>query len=142
MNFKSYLSDKAILEFKDKGEIIIEPFNIKNLNTGSYDVTLGENYFREQPPSLCCNNLYNMYSKTDTDRVWGEPLQALSYEYYKSQGIFLENIDAKDKLIIIGPGETILGHTNEFIGGVSHVNTMMKARSSIGRNFIKTCSDA
>jgi deoxycytidine triphosphate deaminase len=39
-------------------------------------------------------------------------------------------------------GETILAHTNEFIGGRETVTTMMKARSSMGRNFIEVCKCA
>lgn len=51
----------------------------------------------------------------------------------------LANIDADDLIIWIKPGETILGHTMEFIGGRKSVTTMMKARSSMGRNFIEVC---
>lgn len=51
----------------------------------------------------------------------------------------LENVHRDDQLIWIRPGETILGHTNEFIGGRRTVTTMMKARSSLGRNFIEVC---
>jgi dCTP deaminase len=40
------------------------------------------------------------------------------------------------------PGETILAHTSEFIGGKNHITTMMKARSSMGRNFIEVCKCA
>ncbi|MCX8513508.1 MAG: hypothetical protein ORN26_00305 [Candidatus Pacebacteria bacterium] len=40
------------------------------------------------------------------------------------------------------PGETILAHTNEFIGGRNHITTMMKARSSMGRSFIEVCKCA
>lgn len=158
MNQKSYLSDKCIINLKNQGEIIIEPFNIENVNTGSYDVTLGEWYFREQSPDF--NNhrpisnfyteddlwqgpIYNMYSEDEVNRVWGSALKAESYKNKKyKETINLENIRINDKIILLGPGETILGHTNEFIGGVSHVITMMKARSSIGRNFIKICSCA
>lgn len=44
---KSLLSDKAILEHLRMGNIVIEPFNIDNLSTSSYDVTLGRYYYRE-----------------------------------------------------------------------------------------------
>ena len=40
------------------------------------------------------------------------------------------------------PGETILAHTNEFIGGRDCVTTKMKARSSMGRYFIEVCKCA
>ena len=38
------------------------------------------------------------------------------------------------------PHECILAHSNEFIGGRSSVTTMLKSRSSIGRNNITICS--
>ena len=45
-------------------------------------------------------------------------------------------------LIWISPVESILAHTIEFIGGRTTVTTMMKARSSMGRNFIEVCKCA
>ena len=54
----------------------------------------------------------------------------------------LRNIREDEKIIFINPGETILCHTNEFIGGTNSVTTMMKARSSLRRNFIDVCHSA
>jgi dCTP deaminase len=55
----------------------------------------------------------------------------------------LENIGLEERIIMIRPGETILAHTNEFIGSASrNITTMMKARSSTGRNFIEVCKCA
>jgi deoxycytidine triphosphate deaminase len=51
----------------------------------------------------------------------------------------LVNISKADKVIWIDPGETILAHTQEFVGGDVSVTSMMKARSSMGRNFIEVC---
>jgi len=137
MDRLSTLSDKAIIKFRNKGEIVIEPFDQRNLNTSSYDITLGEYYFRETIPKHQSSHIYNMYSKCDIDRVWGKVQQAKPRKEYS--GLFLQNIKIDDKIILIGPGETILAHTNEFIGGVNHITTMMKSRSSLGRNFIETC---
>jgi len=140
----STLSDKAIIRYLEEGEIIIEPFTNDNLSTSSYDVTLGEWYYREQNlKDEWLSPIYNMYSKEMVERVWGKnPDQAKPYSWYKDHGIILENIGLDEKIIFINPGETILAHTNEFIGGVNHVTTMMKARSSMGRNFINVCSCA
>jgi dCTP deaminase len=136
----SLLSNKAILRYRKEGGIVIEPFIEDNLNTSSYDVTLGEYYFREQNnKDDHVSNIYNIYSKEDVNRVWGAPLIAKPYSYYKDKGIILENINDDDKIIFIDPGERILGHTREFVGGVSTVTTMMKARSSTGRNFLSVC---
>jgi len=146
MNYRSNqstLSDKAILRYKEHGEIIIEPFRMENLNTSSYDVCLGEHYFREQPvKDEWVSNVYNIYSEESVNRIWGDPLIAKPYSHYKDCGVILDNIDLDEKLIFIHPNETILAHTEELIGGVSHVSTMMKARSSMGRNFIEVCKCA
>lgn len=142
MSDYSLLNNKQILEYKEKGEIVIEPFNMKQLNTASYDVTLGDWFFREQPLEEewgANSNIYNIYSEEHVKRVWGEPQQAKPYSYYKSKGIHLENIDDDDQLIFIDPGERILAHTREMIGGRTTVTTMMKSRSSAGRNFISCC---
>ena len=140
------LSDIQIVERRAKNEIVIEPYNESNLNTSSYDVTLGEWYFRETfPDDSSLNSVYNMYSEGMVKKVWGEPIRAKTYrELLNDAGnnVVLENIDMDDQIIIINPGERILAHTNEYIGGRSHTTTMMKARSSMGRNFIETCSCA
>lgn len=139
----STLSDKAILRYREHGEIIIEPFRIENLNTSSYDVCLGDMYYREQPlQDEWVSNIYNIYSEEMVKRVWGSPIAAKPYSHYKECGIILDNIDPDEKIILIHPNETILAHTDELIGGVSRVSTMMKARSSMGRNFIEVCKCA
>lgn len=137
------LSDKTILEQKEKGDIIIEPFKQENLATSSYDVTLGEWYFREQKPKNFFG-VYNIYNKAHTEKVWGtEPLRAeCTSETIKLPPEDLEGIGTNDKIIVLEPGETILAHTEEFIGGRNHITTMMKARSSLGRNFIEVCKCA
>lgn len=138
----SVLGNKAIRKFLKEGEIIIYPFNEKNLNTSSYDVTLGNWFFREQNRDQWESHIYNMYSEENVQRIWGKPQEAKPYKFYKEKGIFLENIKDDDCIIFIDPGETILAHTNEWIGTKTHITTMMKSRSSLGRNFIETCKCA
>jgi hypothetical protein len=43
----SLLSDKAILRSLENGKVVISDFSMDNLNTSSYDVTLGPYFFRE-----------------------------------------------------------------------------------------------
>jgi len=137
------LSDKRILEEKKKGTVVIEPFAKENLATSSYDVTLGEWYYREQPPENH-KKVFNLYCKSDNDKVWGtEPQRAKKAKDSFSEFNFeYDGIKPDDKVILLEPGETILAHTNEFIGGRNTVTTMMKARSSMGRNFINVCKCA
>jgi len=139
------LSDKQILECMKKGTVIISPFNKENLNTSSYDITLGQYCYREKP-SKHNHLIYNPYKEKHTKHVWGEkPFKA------EKAKIALDryNIDwsdygilPDDKDILIKPGETILAHTNEFIGGRVNITTQMQARSSMGRNFIEICKCA
>jgi dCTP deaminase len=137
------LSDRKILESMKEGSIIIEPFDRKNLATSSYDVTLGEYFFTEKHPKHF-ENIYNIYDKEHVDRVWGtEPKIAKEASYVLRHYKFdWRGIRPSDKIILMGPGETILAHTEEFIGGREHITTMMKARSSLGRSFISVCKCA
>lgn len=139
------LSDRRILEEMKKGDIVISPFNEDQLATSSYDVTLGEWFYREQPPKYN-HSLYNIWSREHMEHVWGakDPQRAVkASEAFKKYNFNWEGgIRPDDKVIVMRPGETILAHTNEFIGGKNHITTMMKARSSTGRNFIEVCKCA
>lgn len=134
------MSDKRILEEVEKGDIIINPFNQKNLNTSSYDVTLGEYYYRSdnwRPEG----RIYNIYNEKETKEFWGHLVKAdIPSKTWK--GAASLGISENDKVIVIQPGETILAHTQEFIGGKGHITTMMKARSSMGRQMIAVCKCA
>jgi dCTP deaminase len=137
------LSDRKILEEMKKGDVVISPFKKENLATSSYDVALGEYYFQESP-SKYSHNIYNIWSKPHVDHVWGtKPKRAeKAREVFAKYNFKWEGISPNDKVILLQPGETILAHTNEFIGGRNHITTMMKARSSMGRNFIEVCKCA
>ena len=136
------LSDKKILEEMGKGNIVISPFQEENLSTASYDVSLGEYYFSEQKNIV--NTLYNPCNQKDVERVWGtEPKQAKpAKEVFVNEPFEFIGIGEYDRIIVLEPGETVLAHTEEFIGGKNYITTMMKARSSWGRNFIEVCKCA
>ena len=139
------LSDRRILEEMETGDIVIEPFQRQNLATSSYDVTLGKYFFREQPPKYN-HSLYNIWSESHMRHVWGadHPEQAVLAEeaFQKYRFDWESGVNREDLVIVLRPGETILAHTEEFIGGRNHITTMMKARSSMGRNFIEVCKCA
>ena len=141
--FNSLLSRDAILKHREAGNIVIDQFIPENLGTVSYDVTLGQSYFREQQRSPL-KTFYSPWSRDDVMEVWGKPQNAMSaVEVFKMEGFKVpDGINDDDRIIVISPGETILAHTNEFIGGKDCVTTMMKARSSLGRNFIEVCKCA
>lgn len=127
-----------------EGSIVIEPFDKRNLATSSYDVTLGEYFFTEQHPKHF-ENIYNIYDKAHVDRVWGTQAKVAKpashvMRHYKIDD--WKGIRPEEQIILLAPGETVLAHTQEFIGGREHITTMMKARSSLGRSFISVCKCA
>ena len=132
------LSKSAILRNKEKNKVVIDPFVEANVGNCSYDVSLGEWYFRESHPKEGFTT-YNPYSKKEVSRVWGLPQRAKKAKECIDN---FEGISEDDLIILIDPGETLLCHTKEFIGGRDNITTMMKARSSMGRNFIEVCKCA
>ena len=136
------LSRQKILAHRNLGSIIIEPFSDKNLKTTSYDVTLGPWFWRERHPSAR-STVHNMYDEDSVKNVWEGPFEAESKSTVEERlKINLKNISNDKQIILLGPNETILGHTLEFIGGKDCVVAKMYARSSLGRNFIEVCKDA
>ncbi len=155
------LSNKRILRHIEKGNIVIEPFDQADLSTSSYDVRLGSWFYREQKPETVPGRprlqIFNPYNESDVHRVWGTPQEAQTLEQQIETMFGLndamqpaielydlneEKIGLDDYVIFIEPGETILGHTLEFIGGLNCITSSMQARSSQGRSFIGVCKCA
>jgi dCTP deaminase len=134
------LGKPAIERYIKSGDIVIDPFVPENLGSAQYDVTIGEHIYREVDHSSA---LYNPFDESQVRRKWSLD-RAITHEAWITEsGAPLAGIKPDDKLIIVGPGETILAHTQEFIGGAcSFITTMMKARSSMGRNFFEVCKCA
>lgn len=137
------LSSIAIKRHIKKNNIVISPFKEKNLGNCSYDLTLGKYYYKERHPAESYT-IYNPYNEQDVYRVWGRKHEMAKpfRDWLKNHGNHAQlanGIHPDDLVIWLAPGETILGHTEEFIGGKNVVTTMMKARSSTGRNFITVC---
>jgi dCTP deaminase len=135
------LGNKEILRHMEEGNIVIDPFDRHNLATSSYDVRLGEWFFRQTRQNM---RVFNIWSREQTSQVWGDPREArplskVRREYPDSNW---EGIRLAERVIMIGPGETILGHTREFIGGRNCITTKMQARSSMGRVGIEVCKCA
>jgi dCTP deaminase len=114
------LSDKCIIEEMRNGNIVIDPFDERQLGTNSYDCRLGEWHFRGD---------YSMKSmRIDNPEhiknYWGEPIDAMKKH---------------DGLISILPGTTILAHTQEVVGGRNGFLAKMHCRSSIARSGLSVC---
>lgn len=136
------LSRNAILKHFKKGNVIIEPFDVRKLKTTSYDVSLGRYFWRECHPEGA-HTIHNVYDEASTRRIWSGPHQAESVSKIASKlKMKFVNIKSGDSIILLRPNETILAHTEEFIGGQNCCVAKMYARSSLGRNFIEVCKDA
>lgn len=133
--------------FMKVGAITIDPFKPENLGSAQYDVTLGDSFYRESRKDQHWGDtgrgwgtVYNPFDEKHVRSKW-ELHRAVTHEDYNERtGVWLTNIGHQEKLIILEPGEIILGHTEEFIGGsCNYITTMMKARSSLGRNGVEVC---
>lgn len=137
-------SNTQILADIASGNIVIDPFNPKHVNGSSYDVLLGEYFYKsggEEP-----NKLYNPYSEKDVEKHFGDVMRAMPLREHshiiKKLGIKnIENIPEDHPVIILRPQERILAHTHEFIG-IKQGTTSMQARSTTGRNGVVVCMDA
>lgn len=186
--YSSVLSDREIKKAYRRGDIVIEPYRREQVKPNSYDIRLGEFFYRQRayPRGLGDDKPVNIYKKS-TD-LWGDDYERAttlrayivkthkkSYDRARAQnqrdarfslGVTPksttlniakmltdrdieriaqkqhENINLDDRVFVLKPGETVLGHTDEFIGGVEGVTTMIKTRSSLGRNNIGICKCA
>ena len=130
---KAVLSDVDILKERKVGHIVIEPFNQENLANGSYDVRLGENYYRGNSSM----KILNPWNENQIKKYWRGPYTADEADETNAEEL---GLNVGDKFIRIEPGELILTHTEEFIGGKDHIITMMKTRSSLMRSCICVCT--
>ncbi len=97
------LSDKAILESMEKGEIVIEPFDRAALGTNSYDVHLSK------------------YLATYTDEI----LDARQHNK-------IAPFEIPEEGYVLHPGKVYLGSTFEYTETHAHV-PFLEGKSSVGR---------
>ncbi|MBC7868800.1 deoxycytidine triphosphate deaminase [Candidatus Saccharibacteria bacterium] len=139
-------SDTEIIQAIQEGHIIQYPDAPELINASSVDVRLGYNFYRTDLATIN-KGIYNPYDEEDVQRYFGEPLEAVPLREHgtirRKLGLeALKGIDPDHPLIILRPGERILGHTHEFIGIDETGTSSMQAKSTTGRNGITVCKDA
>ena len=103
------LSDADVKRELAGGALIIEPFNVKQLSTCSYDVRLGEYYYKLNPDI----KHHCPWSQNLIRSLWLGPYEGESDTMCSK----LYGLPEDTKYIRLPPQQTILGHTVEFIGG-------------------------
>lgn len=144
---RSLLSRPAVLKNLDKG-IVIYPFQDSQLKTASYDVRIGKYFYKRKATSETHEPMFNYLDPEAVKRHFGNfhiagPARCIAG--YETQHHLWNGIDPDDLIILLEPGEMILGHTEEYIGGTKDKESghcflaEMKARSSIGRLGLEVC---
>lgn len=153
------LNRAEILRHIVSGDIIISPFDAKNLGNNSYDISLGEYYWTTRQADELGLNLQNTVDKThikisdpydvsEIPLIWYlkkaiyVPDYSKLLEKYLSPISLLIHVENKSKIIIVNPGDHILAHTREFIGGKRSIFGCIGSRSSTRRVGGEVCRDA
>ncbi len=137
------LSEQEILTAMKRTDIVIDPFVPSQLNTASYDITLGEWFYICE--AMPFEGDFNPWDPGDVARYYKGPFRAQTNQDWSEEhrgGRLWQGIPPETQIIVLRPGECILGHTPEFIGSRRDSVPMMHARSSMGRINISTCDDA
>ena len=141
----SVLSDVEIMAEMQKDNIVISPFDQKSLSNCSYDVKLGNWIYRNSPMGLMNSGFMNPWDRGDVEAFWGKPIcldDDLLNKAYRGTIPIEDRDNVPIGNLVLLPGETVLAHTEEFIGGMRGVTTMMKCRSSLGRCCVAVCKCA
>jgi dCTP deaminase len=137
----SILSDTEILR-ELNGDVVIYPFYPTQLGPNSYDVTLGDHYYKPQVGTL--PEFFHPENGIQTIQYWGVT-KGKNYGAHTASVVASKRMAERlgvslgAKYIIIPPGHVILAHTNEFIGGRNHITTSLHSRSTMGRSCISIC---
>ena len=138
----SVYSNVQIRQAIEEGHIVCHPLVPKNIAGSSVDVTLGEWFYRTERTGV--SGFYNPFDPSDVDRYFDGPHKAENHrKWAKDNGRQLfKSIPPNQQIIVVRPGERLLGHTHEFIGIKAPGTSTLQARSTWGRNGVAVCIDA
>jgi len=155
------LGRDAILFFKEHSLIHIWPFNPDQLNTNSYDLRLGSNYYTtldtdeigcQIPPedivTQTDTTILDPYNETEVKALWHlkKAVRIRDHVAAFTKVLTKESMELhlarNSEIIILNPGDMILAHTVEFIGAREKIFGNISSRSSAERTFIDVCGSA
>lgn len=141
----SFLSDREIRDAVQRGLVQIRGFDPdKNLRASSYDVTLGFYYYRGGGGGGAEERraTYNPYRTDDGgSKNWDAEFQrAASVRDFVPSGLVLDEAcglnPETDRGILLGCGETIVAHTQEFFGALFPNATLVSGHGDMLSNAI------
>ena len=128
------LAKSEIMERLRDGEIVISPFDERQLGTNSYDVRLGENFAFIMPEAY--DYIYTLPNSTIRQRkrrVYDPLDEILMKEIWTIKTV------ERGEGFTLQPYQTVLGHTLEFIGGIGSplqpISSNFHTRSGSKRNL-------
>jgi dCTP deaminase len=135
-------SNTQIKEAYARGHIVIHPYIEENTAGSSYDVTLGHWFYSTE--RISDRGIYNPFDENDVRRYFDGPHHSVEHQLWAEQNgrRLFTGIPPDHPIIILRPGERILGHTHEFIGIKAPGTSTLQARSTWGRNGVSVCLDA
>lgn len=139
----SVYSNTEIKKAIKDGTIVSLPINEDNISEASIDFTLGHYFYKQEFDER--SRVYSPFDPSDVERYFKGPLEAMPHREWcdRYDHKLLKNIPPDHPIIVLKPGERILGHTHEFIGIRAHGGAaLVKSRSSWGRNGVAICFDA
>ena len=135
------LSDQEIRHDVNSGNIVVRPFDPGAVNGASVDVRLGEWCYRIASPVNVGERVFNPFDEEAVSAYFcldrAEPLDRAAAApqvpgNVRRELLRLRNIPPDRPVVLLAPGERILGHTEEFVGIYDGVSEM-RARSTWGR---------
>ncbi len=140
--FSGVLGDAEVRAGLATGQLVIDPFDPDLLKSSSYDVRLGGNFYVAERGGHRVD--FSPYSEEEVKSYYTGPFKAVTHQKWceDHQRQQFKGIGKEELVIVLAPGECILGHTVEYIGASYGATTMLKARSSLGRINISACDDA
>jgi dCTP deaminase len=135
-------SNIQIKEAIGEEHIVFFPYIEEHIAGSSIDVTLGTWFYRMERPSE--GGFYNPLDEKAVKQYFDGPHKAVKHKDWARENgrTLFANIPPEHPIIVLRPGERILGHTHEFIGIKAPGTSTLQARSTWGRNGISVCLDA